>query len=1168
MSIRALSSHSDSSAPPPSLSAEERRAFGTLFRAADVDNLGVVTGDVAVRFFERSGLPPAILGEIWSIADASNQGFLAPHQFSVSMRLIGHCQAGRRPSIDLAKLPGAIPRFDGIDLGISTPASTTQTSKSPQPPPPNRIPVLGIAERTRYLNMFANSDPTNGHLDGDKARTFFLRTRLPNDVLAQIWSLVDAKKCGYLDSTEFVIAMHLIQCLMNGSLKTPPTILPPGIYDAAAGKSSERKGSMGSRRQSGGPTMPSIPKQLTGQFTGRQSPMSRQVTAQLSQHQTGENLDWDVIPADKKHYDSLFSTVDQAGKGYITGGEAVSFFMSSKLPDDILAHIWDLADLSKEGQLNRDEFAVAMHLIKTKISGKELPDTLPYSLIPPLQRRQVMSQGGPQTKFGEPSLEQVVGISSLASDLFGLDSPFGTSQEAVAPQSTGQGPFMTPTQDMSGGSPNENMSSKPSPFLKSFVPTSSFGQSLTTPQKVVPQSTGPFNSDLLGDDYVDLAKKPQDSVDFANISNQISSLSSATTELRSRRSDAERELSNITLQKHDFGVRLAQIRALYEGEVKIVRQVEDQLSVALGEIKHLRQEFATAESSYDSLQAQHQELSRSMHDDQEENSRLRRQIQITTDQSTQLRTEIQKLEKDSRFQKGMVAINKRQVNAAESETKRLQSQIAELSGQTPFLESKASSSPSLPIVNMTNPFHRIETASPSPPFPFAPSPNIFSGVEAQPNQTFDDIFGNSSDGFSADFLDLHHSPFETRDLSEVQNALGEDEVGRINSAEKDSDLTVSADSVMKPAQEQPYEPTLESRSNPSPIIPSASSEQHASADTLSATGTENTTTKCASEFGKISSNSQVESAQPIASSHSQTSSNRLSPMLSGSESTIYHDTTVTKNASGDPFTLDSQSLFSASLGMVASKFPELGPSNSNTLGVTSDAFSTEFPPLAEYEEPGGSDSEEAIGFQDNFQPAATFALDGREVAPADKDDRSLDISGVVPVQTPRTDVHQVASLDNQKVDGGRLEASVKDIAEVDSNPQGIKPAFDDFDDAFTDLADATQVDTDDIEESEYSDKFTFDPNFDQIPPRPAKIESKASDFDAIFAGFDKTAPDVSLDKDAPELKKPSMNDDPMVKELMGMGFPRVAAIGALEKHNYDLSRASNFLLDQENKPSV
>jgi hypothetical protein len=40
--------------------------------------------------------------QIWQIADTENRGFLTPPGFSVALRLIAHCQAGKTPTAELA----------------------------------------------------------------------------------------------------------------------------------------------------------------------------------------------------------------------------------------------------------------------------------------------------------------------------------------------------------------------------------------------------------------------------------------------------------------------------------------------------------------------------------------------------------------------------------------------------------------------------------------------------------------------------------------------------------------------------------------------------------------------------------------------------------------------------------------------------------------------------------------------------------------------------------------------------------------------------------------------------------------------------------------------------------------------------------------------------------
>ena len=52
--------------PNLQLSPEERRYFGQLFTTADADKIGVVTGEIAVKFFEKTRLPQTSLGEVES----------------------------------------------------------------------------------------------------------------------------------------------------------------------------------------------------------------------------------------------------------------------------------------------------------------------------------------------------------------------------------------------------------------------------------------------------------------------------------------------------------------------------------------------------------------------------------------------------------------------------------------------------------------------------------------------------------------------------------------------------------------------------------------------------------------------------------------------------------------------------------------------------------------------------------------------------------------------------------------------------------------------------------------------------------------------------------------------------------------------------------------------
>ena len=44
--------------------------------------------------------------------------------------------------------------------------------------------------------------------------------------------------------------------------------------------------------------------------------------------------------------------------------------IKSKLPNNVLGKVWKLSDVDKDGLLDSDEFALAMHLINIKLDGE------------------------------------------------------------------------------------------------------------------------------------------------------------------------------------------------------------------------------------------------------------------------------------------------------------------------------------------------------------------------------------------------------------------------------------------------------------------------------------------------------------------------------------------------------------------------------------------------------------------------------------------------------------------------------------------------------------------------------------------------------------------------------------------------------------------------------
>lgn len=95
------------------------------------------------------------------------------------------------------------------------------------------------------------------------------------------------------------------------------------------------------------------------------------------------NVTWAITKQEKQIYDGIFAAWDPERKGFIQGETAIGIFNKSGLSRPDLESIWNLCDSSNRGKLNKDEFAVAMHLVYRRLNGFDIPLRLPPELIPP-----------------------------------------------------------------------------------------------------------------------------------------------------------------------------------------------------------------------------------------------------------------------------------------------------------------------------------------------------------------------------------------------------------------------------------------------------------------------------------------------------------------------------------------------------------------------------------------------------------------------------------------------------------------------------------------------------------------------------------------------------------------------------------------------------------------
>lgn len=119
------------------------------------------------------------------------------------------------------------------------------------------------------------------------------------------------------------------------------------------------------------------------------------------------NADWAVKGPSKLRYTQLFNTTDHTRSGYLTGAQARSLLLQSKLPQASLAQIWALSDIDSDGRLSCDEFVLAMYLCEMATQGKPVPTKLPPDLVPPSFRKSASRHGsiasGPTSRHGSVS---------------------------------------------------------------------------------------------------------------------------------------------------------------------------------------------------------------------------------------------------------------------------------------------------------------------------------------------------------------------------------------------------------------------------------------------------------------------------------------------------------------------------------------------------------------------------------------------------------------------------------------------------------------------------------------------------------------------------------------------------------------------------------------------
>ncbi|XP_043576714.1 epidermal growth factor receptor substrate 15-like 1 isoform X13 [Chiloscyllium plagiosum] len=383
--------------------------YETYYRQVDPAHTGKVGPNEAALFLKKSGLSDVTLGKIWDLADPEGKGYLDKQGFYVALRLVACAQNGHDVSLSSLNVTLPPPKFhdsSSPSLIAPPPSSDTQWAVRPE-------------ERAKFDGIFESLTPVNGLLSGDKVKPVLINSNLPLDVLGRVWDLSDVDKDGHLDRDEFAVlnqqcypttlffssalsAMHLVYRALE---KEPvPSVLPISLLPP-------------SKRKKQGPTLagsvPVLPASPPPKDSLRSTPSHGSINSlnsagSISPKHIKQPVNWVVPSNDKMRYDDIFLKIDLDMDGYVSGLEVKDIFMQSALHQNILAHIWALADTKQIGKLNREQFALAMYLIQQKVSkGIDPPQMLTPEMVPPSERTTpVSSLSGYMTPVG-PEISQL-----------------------------------------------------------------------------------------------------------------------------------------------------------------------------------------------------------------------------------------------------------------------------------------------------------------------------------------------------------------------------------------------------------------------------------------------------------------------------------------------------------------------------------------------------------------------------------------------------------------------------------------------------------------------------------------------------------------------------------------------------------------------------------------
>ncbi|SMN21030.1 similar to Saccharomyces cerevisiae YBL047C EDE1 Key endocytic protein involved in a network of interactions with other endocytic proteins [Maudiozyma saulgeensis] len=596
------------------LTDEELTEFTQLFNSLDIRHKSTVNFVQVQALLSKTGLPSETIISIWNLVDTHHTQQLDFKQFAALLRAIGKKQHYPLVPIDTNLFEVPSPKIilskEANTTITSTPAlspdiithhhhqSTSSTTKNmnndniiSDPAQSVEMPPLTPNDLSKFSQLFdrACKGPDNV-LSGNDAKQIFVKAKLSNKVLGAIWYLCDNGTKGYLTKEEFIMAMHLIDLRLSkhgsmdplprklseevwdsvnlGSIKTAPPKPPTSSQAMAAPQQNVNRNSV----ISSGNSAPKPPPH-------RASTLNNDVFAAFN----GSPDDWTVSPQLKGQLEKMFDTLNTSNSEILTPDILVPVLTKSSLSKEDLADVWELADMDKKSALTKNEFVIAMFLIKKVKARTTLPQEIPPQLLDSLQRQ--------PSQFDNQSIR-----SRTSTNTNPQPSQIQTPQTN---KSIGQ--FQTPEMP----SPKINSSHvPPGAPIQEAIRKQSVNQFPSTNQKEILETQA----------------------NIKNLENKMTSAESELSESYKLEVNKGQELEPLKAKEAELTEKLGVITLGIEESTTKTTELEAQIEETNKNISSLEQELTTAEGNYHASEARLDELHATLQESSTKHEQMKSEI--------------------------------------------------------------------------------------------------------------------------------------------------------------------------------------------------------------------------------------------------------------------------------------------------------------------------------------------------------------------------------------------------------------------------------------------------------------------------------------------------------------------------------------------------------------